>query len=133
MLKLTNTNPIVNTYFIFFHKLPQTPPLAKIKNTVIVAKTPPYPHKTKLIKMPHPLPPYNWPVFQSGWVWLCGAGPGDAGLLTLHALNGLNQADTIVYDALVADEILQWSSPNAEKYTRANAAANPRQNRTIYR
>ena len=65
--------------------------------------------------MPHPLPPYNWPVFQSGWVWLCGAGPGDAGLLTLHALNGLNQADTIVYDALVADEILQWSSPNAEK------------------
>ncbi len=65
--------------------------------------------------MPHPLPPYNWPVFQSGWVWLCGAGPGDAGLLTLHALNGLNQADTIVYDALVADEILQWSSPTAEK------------------
>ena len=65
--------------------------------------------------MPHPLPPYNWPVFQSGWVWLCGAGPGDGGLLTLHALNGLNQADTIVYDALVADEILQWSSPNAEK------------------
>ena len=36
-------------------------------------------------------------------------------MLTLHALNGLNQADTIVYDALVADEILQWSSPNAEK------------------
>ncbi len=65
--------------------------------------------------MPHALPPYNWPVFQSGWVWLCGAGPGDAGLLTLHALNGLKQADTIVYDALVADEILQWSSPNAEK------------------
>ncbi len=65
--------------------------------------------------MPHALPPYNWPVFQSGWVWLCGAGPGDGGLLTLHALNGLNQADTIVYDALVADEILQWSSPNVEK------------------
>ncbi len=65
--------------------------------------------------MPHALPPYNWPVFQSGWVWLCGAGPGDAGLLTLHALNGLKQADTIVYDALVADEILQWSSPTAEK------------------
>ena len=36
-------------------------------------------------------------------------------MLTLHALNGLNQADTIVYDALVADEILQWSSPTAEK------------------
>ena len=54
------------------------------------------------------------PVFRPGWVWLCGAGPGDPGLVTLHALNGLKQADVIVYDALVNPKILEWASPEAE-------------------
>jgi uroporphyrin-III C-methyltransferase len=44
--------------------------------------------------------------FEPGSVWLTGAGPGDAGLLTLHALHGLRMADVIVYDALVSDEVL---------------------------
>jgi uroporphyrin-III C-methyltransferase len=44
--------------------------------------------------------------FAPGSVWLTGAGPGDAGLLTLHALHGLQSADVIVYDALVSDEVL---------------------------
>ena len=55
------------------------------------------------------LPNGSWPRLQPGWVWLCGAGPGDAGLLTLHALNALQQADVIVYDALVSEEILAWA------------------------
>ncbi|MFO6463196.1 uroporphyrinogen-III C-methyltransferase [Jannaschia sp. KMU-145] len=60
------------------------------------------------------LPPNDWPELQRGWVWLCGAGPGDPGLLTLHGLNALRQADVIVYDALVGEAILDWA-PQAER------------------
>jgi len=56
----------------------------------------------------------NWPEFKPGWVWLAGAGPGDPGLLTLHALSALKQADVIVYDALVDDRILGWAGPDVQ-------------------
>ncbi len=59
------------------------------------------------------LPAHQWPVLEKGWVWLCGAGPGDPGLLTLHALNALRQADVVIYDALVQEQILSWA-PQAE-------------------
>lgn len=53
------------------------------------------------------------PDFESGWVWLVGAGPGDPGLLTLHAVNALQQADVIIYDALVGDDVLVHANPSA--------------------
>ena len=55
----------------------------------------------------------NWPEFQPGWVWLAGAGPGDPGLVTLHVLNALQQADVVIYDALIDSRILDWVRPGA--------------------
>ena len=55
----------------------------------------------------------DWPVFEPGWVWMTGGGPGDPGLITLHALNALQQADIIIYDALVDEALLRWARPEA--------------------
>lgn len=59
------------------------------------------------------LPALDMPVFQPGWVWLAGAGPGDPGLLTLHAVNALNQADVVIYDALVGGAVLRCARGDA--------------------
>ena len=61
----------------------------------------------------------KWPTFslpepEPGWVWLTGAGPGDPGLLTLHALNGIRNADVIVHDTLVSEEVLSLAAAGCE-------------------
>lgn len=55
----------------------------------------------------------NLPSMQAGHVWLVGAGPGDPGLLTLHAVNALREADVIVYDALVDEACLSLKRDDA--------------------
>lgn len=60
-----------------------------------------------------PLASASWPEFLPGWVWMVGGGPGDPGLITLHALNALQQADVIIYDALVSRDLLSWAHPDA--------------------
>ena len=54
------------------------------------------------------------PVFDAGWVWLAGAGPGDPGLVTILGLHAIATADVILYDALVNDALLKFARPGAD-------------------
>jgi uroporphyrinogen III methyltransferase/synthase len=49
-----------------------------------------------------------------GTVYLVGAGPGDAGLLTLRGAELLARADAVIYDALVNPEVLRLAPKSAE-------------------
>src|SRR5688572_20176323 len=49
-----------------------------------------------------------------GSVYLVGAGPGDAGLITLRGAELLRRADVVVYDALVNKDLLRLAPKSAE-------------------
>lgn len=56
----------------------------------------------------------DFPVFEAGWVWLVGAGPGAPGLMSLLCYHALQSSDVVVYDALVNSAILKWVRPGTE-------------------
>ena len=50
----------------------------------------------------------------NGTVYLVGAGPGDAGLLTMRGAELIGRAEVLVYDALVNPDLLRLAPPGAE-------------------
>jgi uroporphyrin-III C-methyltransferase len=50
----------------------------------------------------------------NGTVYIVGAGPGDPGLITVKGLECLRRADVVLYDRLVAQELLTEVSAHAE-------------------
>src|ERR1700690_1549895 len=66
-------------------------------------------------------------VKSMGAVYLVGAGPGDAGLLTLRGAELLRRADVVLHDALVNPDLLRLAPPSAEFIARGKNMSMPQE------
>ena len=62
-----------------------------------------------------------------GTVYLVGAGPGDAGLLTLRGAELLRRADVVLHDALVNPDLLRLAPAGAELIARGKNMSMPQE------
>lgn len=60
-----------------------------------------------------------------GKVYICGAGPGDPGLLTVKAAGLLKTCGVVLYDRLVSTDIISQVSPGALKIYVGRAVGDP--------
>ena len=70
----------------------------------------PLPRAIRLVKLPA--------MSNTGTVYLVGAGPGDAGLLTLRGAELIRRADVVIYDLLVNPELLRLARAGCELISR---------------
>src|SRR6186713_1193883 len=59
-------------------------------------------------------PPMHNRSSTNGTVYIVGGGPGDPGLITVKGLDCLRRADVVLYDRLVAQELLNEVPTHAE-------------------
>src|ERR1700761_7884911 len=62
----------------------------------------------------NPLDALGLPKFESGSVWLAGAGPGDPGLITALGIHALQNSDVVLHDALINEALLKLARPGVE-------------------
>lgn len=63
--------------------------------------------------------------FAPGSVALVGAGPGDADLLTLRAIQRLQAAEVVLYDDLAGEDFMSFVGPDAELVAVGKRAGHP--------
>jgi len=66
--------------------------------------------KEKHIDIENPIPPSG----VRGQLTVVGAGPGDEELITLKAIKAIESADVILYDALINESLLKYTSEDVE-------------------
>ena len=89
-----------------------------VRQAVAVPRLKPGPDTTLPLRaVPHRAHSSEW-EYQTGVVYLVGAGPGDPGLITAKGLELLRSADVVVYDRLVSPALVAQAPAEAERILR---------------